>query len=57
LDTRKWFLSKVLPRIYGDKVQVEQTGTVEHKHTTADDIDFGKIHARVKETKPDKKVH
>ena len=35
VDTRKWLLSKVLPKMYGDHVQVTQdvkvTGTIEHK--------------------------
>lgn len=26
VDTRKWFLSKVLPKVYGDKVTQEHTG-------------------------------
>ena len=26
VDTRKWYLSKVLPKIYGDKVQTELSG-------------------------------
>lgn len=26
IDTRKWYLSKVLPKIYGDKVTNEHTG-------------------------------
>jgi hypothetical protein len=26
VDTRKWFLSKVLPKIYGDKIMAEHTG-------------------------------
>lgn len=26
VDTRKWVLSKVLPKIYGDKIGVEVTG-------------------------------
>ncbi len=26
VDTRKWYLSKVLPKIYGDKIQQEVTG-------------------------------
>lgn len=25
LDTRKWLLSKALPKLYGDKVEIEQT--------------------------------
>lgn len=26
VDTRKWFLSKLAPKKYGDKIEVEQTG-------------------------------
>lgn len=29
VDTRKWMLSKMLPKIYGDKQQVELSGTVD----------------------------
>ena len=29
VDTRKWYLSKVLPKLYGDKVEVEHTGIPE----------------------------
>jgi hypothetical protein len=29
VDTRKWYLSKVLPKLYGDKVEVEHSGTPE----------------------------
>lgn len=29
VDTRKWFLSKVLPKIYGDKITQEHTGSLE----------------------------
>lgn len=28
VDTRKWMLSKVLPKIYGDKQTLEHTGTL-----------------------------
>jgi len=28
VDTRKWYLSKVLPKLYGDKQQVEHTGVI-----------------------------
>lgn len=28
VDTRKWFASKVLPKLYGDKVAVEHSGKV-----------------------------
>lgn len=30
IDSRKWLLSKILPKKYGDKVEVEQTGEVKH---------------------------
>lgn len=30
VDTRKWMLSKVLPKIYGDRVAMEHTGAVGH---------------------------
>lgn len=30
VDTRKWLLSKALPKIYGDKQQVEHSGTINH---------------------------
>ena len=29
IDTRKWYLSKVLPKIYGDKTHMEVTGARE----------------------------
>lgn len=29
LDTRKWYASKIIPKIYGDKLNVEQGGAVE----------------------------
>lgn len=29
VDTRKWYLSKVLPKLYGDKVEVEHSGNPE----------------------------
>ena len=28
VDTRKWLLSKALPKIYGDKQQVEHSGSL-----------------------------
>ena len=31
VDTRKWMLSKALPKIYGDKTQVEANVTVRHE--------------------------
>ena len=29
VDTRKWMLSKMLPKVYGDKQQVEVTGSLD----------------------------
>lgn len=44
-DKRQWFLSKVLPKIYGDHVQVTQdvkvTGTIEHK--AVESMNFGQV--------------
>ena len=30
VDTRKWMLAKALPKIYGDKQQIEHSGNVNH---------------------------
>lgn len=35
VDTRKWMLSKALPKIYGDKTQVEASVTVRHEDALA----------------------
>lgn len=32
VDTRKWMLSKMLPKIYGDKLTTEVTGSLKHDH-------------------------
>jgi len=32
VDTRKWMLAKALPKIYGDKTQVDVQGQVHHAH-------------------------
>lgn len=39
IDTRKWIASKLKPKKYGDKIEVENTGVVEHKHTLGDMTD------------------
>ena len=36
VDTRKFLMAKLAPRIYGDKVQHEHSGTVEHGVTLSD---------------------
>lgn len=33
IETRKWVMSKLLAQRYGDKLEVKQTGKVEHDHT------------------------
>ncbi|WP_447874751.1 terminase small subunit-like protein [Serratia fonticola] len=37
IDTRKWYLSKIMPKKYGDRVQYDQTITMADR--TDDDID------------------
>ena len=32
VDTRKWMLSKMLPKVYGDKIDHEHSGTVKLEH-------------------------
>jgi hypothetical protein len=36
VDTRKFLLAKLAPRVYGDRQQVEISGTVEHAVTVSD---------------------
>lgn len=37
VDTRRWLLSKLNPGQYGDHMEVEHTGGVEHRHHITDD--------------------
>jgi hypothetical protein len=30
VDSRKWYLARVLPKIYGDKIQTEHSGSIDH---------------------------
>lgn len=39
VDTRKWMLAKVLPKIYGDKVAIDVDGAVEVKAVTNDKLE------------------
>jgi len=39
VDTRKWMLSKMLPKVYGDKLGVELSGTVKVQRITRTIID------------------
>jgi hypothetical protein len=36
VDTRKWYLSKVLPKVYGDKLDLNHAGEVAIKRVVAD---------------------
>lgn len=35
-DTRKWIACKLIPKVYGDKQQIEQTVTVKHEDALKD---------------------
>ncbi len=37
IDTRKWIASKLKPKKYGDKIEVEHAGTVKHVASMPDD--------------------
>lgn len=37
VDTRRWLLSKLNPGQYGDHMEVEHTGAVDHRHHITDD--------------------
>ena len=33
VDSRKWILSKMLPKVYGEKITTDITGKLQHEHT------------------------
>ncbi|MCG3776453.1 MAG: hypothetical protein JW395_3312 [Nitrospira sp.] len=39
VDTRKWFLSKLMPKVYGDKLDVEHSGNLTVKFINQGDGD------------------
>lgn len=39
IDTRKWIASKLKPKKYGDKIEVENSGSIEHKHSIGEMTD------------------
>ena len=55
IDTRKWQLSKMLPKIYGDRTQMvlesDNPADILPKHTAAADADFLRMLAEVHEVK------
>jgi hypothetical protein len=38
-DGRKWYLSKIMPKKYGDKVQTEHSGSIQLTDLTEEDLD------------------
>lgn len=39
IDTRKWYLSKIVPKKYGDKQQVEHSGQINHADMTEEELE------------------
>ena len=37
VDTRKWMLSKMLPKVYGDRLNLEHSGSVSRTDALSDD--------------------
>lgn len=38
-DARKWYLSKIAPKRYGDKLQTEHSGTINHSNLTEEELE------------------
>jgi hypothetical protein len=45
IDTRKWVISKILPKKYGDKLNLEHSGTVNHTANPAEFLSTGTLEA------------
>lgn len=41
-DTRKWLLSKALPKLYGDKLDLKHSGTVQRDESELTDLDLAR---------------
>lgn len=39
IDTRKWYLSKIMPKKYGDKIQTEHSGSINHSNLTEEELE------------------
>lgn len=39
IDTRKWYLSKIMPKKYGDKIQNEHSGSINLSNMTEDELE------------------
>jgi hypothetical protein len=38
-DARKWYLSKIMPKKYGDKIQTEHSGSIQLTEMTDDELE------------------
>ena len=45
VDSRKWMLAKMLPKRYGDKLDLNHAGTIKHQLTDLSDDDLAAIAA------------
>lgn len=48
VDTRKWYLSKIMPKKYGDHLKIDSDSTVTHKF---EDMDDAELDRAISETK------
>lgn len=39
VDTRKWYLSKCLPKVFGDKLNLDHSGEIGFKNISDDELD------------------
>lgn len=39
IDVRKWYLSKIMPKKYGEKVQTEHSGSINYTNLTDEELD------------------
>lgn len=39
IDTRKWYLSKIMPKKYGDKQQLEHSGRIDYANVSDEELD------------------
>lgn len=39
IDTRKWYLSKIMPKKYGDRIQTEHSGSINMTNMTDTELD------------------
>ena len=39
IDTRKWYLAKIMPKKYGDRIHTEHSGSIQYSDLTDDQIE------------------